>query len=1109
MPADPQRIQSIFLAAIEAADPAARAALLTRECGDDAELRQRVAELLQAHDRSGSFLDQPAVQPLTLDAPAGQWIDRDASLTLTEQPGMRVGHYKLLQQIGEGGMGVVYMAEQEQPVRRKVALKIIKPGMDSAQVIARFEAERQALAMMDHPNIAKVLDAGTTESGRPYFVMELVYGVPITKFCDDSQLTPQQRLELFVPICQAIQHAHQKGIIHRDIKPSNVLVTMHDDKPVPKVIDFGVAKAIEQRLTEKSLFTAFGTVVGTLEYMSPEQAEMNAFGVDTRSDVYSLGVLLYELLTGTTPLERKRLREAAYTEVLRLIKEVEPQRPSVRLSSSGDLPKIAAARKTEPGRLSKLVRGEIDWIVMKCLEKDRSRRYDTASGLARDVERYLSDEPVEACPPSVRYRLSKFARKYRKPLAVAASFALILVAAAVLSCLLAVWAMTAERTAANERDHALQAEDETGRERDRALKAEKVTGLERDKAIAERERADKQAEITRAVNDFLQRDLLLQSSPFVQMGAMAHVDPDLKLRTVLDRAALQLGEKFRTQPLVEAALRHTIGMSYMGIGNYTAAQDHLEKSVQLFREHRGLEDADSIDAMETLGVLYRVQRKVNQAEAVVAQCLEARRKVNGEKHPATLETMVQLGGVYLYQAKFSQAEKLVKQVLAESKGVLGEDQVLHVQSLLAVIYRDLGKQEEAEALLVKTIEAKKRKWGERDLSLLGDMNNLATVYKNRRKYREAEALFTKCLEASRKHLTEKHPDTLWTTYRMAQLYDVQGKYDQAEDLYKLALEGQSSVLGNDAQNTERTRLELWDLYSRREKPSQADALMKTELDAIRQKEGPESKALGNRLAYYGQRLLQFGRAPAAEPVLRECLAIREKKQHDEWSTFNAKSMLGESLLGQKKYSDAGPLLLQGYEGMKQRESTIPPVAKMRPIEALLRLALFYDATGKKDKLAEVLKELEVLVAATINAIEPRELNELAWPLVKLTGRAKPFYQIALLYSEASCRLEPGRGIFLNTLGVAYYRVGNYEKALQTLQRSDSLNKTDFQASIPEDLAFLAMTKQRLGRAQEAQADLKELRERMKDPRWAQNTDALRFLREAEAVLANQKIPGGK
>ena len=434
-------VKSIFGRALEIESPDERSAFLREACAAAPALRSEVEDLLRAIGGAGDFMNQPA--------PTGSITIAHAPLL--EGPGTRIGPYRLLQQIGEGGMGVVYMAEQEQPVRRKVALKIIKPGMDSAQVVARFEAERQALAVMDHTNIAKVFDAGTTESGRPYFVMELVHGVPITEYCDCNQLTPPERLELFIPVCQAIQHAHQKGVIHRDIKPSNVLVTMYDDKPVPKVIDFGVAKAVEQRLTERTLFTQFGALVGTFEYMSPEQAEMNAFGVDTRSDIYSLGVLLYELLTGTTPLEKQRLRQAALGEMVRLIKEEEPPRPSMRLSGSGDLPRIAAARKMEPARLSKLVRGEVDWIVMKCLEKDRSRRYETASGLAKDVERYLHDEPVEACPPSAAYRLRKFVRKHRSAISFAAGVAFLLVAVAIFSMWQAARAVRAEHHAMAQR----------------------------------------------------------------------------------------------------------------------------------------------------------------------------------------------------------------------------------------------------------------------------------------------------------------------------------------------------------------------------------------------------------------------------------------------------------------------------------------------------------------------------------------------------------------------------------------------------------------------------------------------------------------------------------
>jgi len=428
-----ERIRRIFLEIVE--QPATRWEMLLNEaCAAEEGLQRQVAVLLQAHARENGILDR-----------------NQAALTATgvfelgERPGAVIGPYMLVQQIGEGGMGVVWMAEQTEPVRRTVALKVIKPGMDSGQVVARFEAERQALALMDHVNIATVFDGGTSEAGRPYFVMELVHGVPITRYCDDNRLTPRQRLELFVPVCQAIQHAHQKGIIHRDVKASNVLITRCDGKPVPKVIDFGVAKAIEQKLTERTLCTQSGTLVGTLEYMSPEQAEMSAQGVDTRSDIYSLGVLLYELLTGSTPLSRQQVKEAGYAAILYSIREQEPPRPSVRLrESESALAAIAAQRRMEPAKLVKLVRGELDWIVMKALEKDRNRRYETANGLAADVERYLADEPVQACPPSKWYQFQKLARRNRRVLAMAGVIGLALVLGTAISVWQAVRATDAE-----------------------------------------------------------------------------------------------------------------------------------------------------------------------------------------------------------------------------------------------------------------------------------------------------------------------------------------------------------------------------------------------------------------------------------------------------------------------------------------------------------------------------------------------------------------------------------------------------------------------------------------------------------------------------------------
>jgi eukaryotic-like serine/threonine-protein kinase len=441
MTIDPNRVQAVFLAAIASAGPTERATVLNEQCGDDGPLRARVEALLQAHDQSGA-LPGPGLRDMA-GAPSATVIG-----SLADAVGITIaGRYKLLEAIGEGGMGTVWVAQQNEPVRRRVALKLVKAGMDSRQVLSRFELERQALALMDHPNIAKVLDGGVTDQGRPFFVMEYVKGVPITEFCDQARVTVDDRLRLFVQVCQAVQHAHQKGIIHRDLKPSNILVCLYDGKPVPKVIDFGLAKAMHQPLTEHTLYTAHGLMLGTPLYMSPEQAEFNNLDIDTRTDVYSLGVILYELLTGTTPLDRQQFKDAAWQEILRLIKEDEPSKPSTKLSGSGSLPSIAAQRSLEPAQLSRLVRGDLDWIVMKSLEKERSRRYETANGIARDIERYLNDQPVEACPPSASYRFRKFARRNRVALTSMTLVALALVGGILTSTWQAVRARQAEARA--------------------------------------------------------------------------------------------------------------------------------------------------------------------------------------------------------------------------------------------------------------------------------------------------------------------------------------------------------------------------------------------------------------------------------------------------------------------------------------------------------------------------------------------------------------------------------------------------------------------------------------------------------------------------------------
>ena len=918
-----------------------QAEFLNSACGGDQELRHDVESLLSEDSSSEDFLERPQWN-LSHDLPISR---ADAHHADSPSPPLfsQIGKYRILGVLGEGGMGTVYEAEQEHP-RRIVALKVIRPGWTNTQTLRRFEQESQTLGRLQHPGIAQIYEAGTAETAagpQSYFAMEFIRGQSLLEYAQARNLNVRQKLRLMIKICEAVDHAHQRGIIHRDLKPGNIIV---DESGQPKILDFGVARVTDSE-TPMTRQTDMGQLVGTLAYMSPEQVLGDPLGIDTRSDVYALGVIFYELLSSQRPYKlSSKLHEAVQT-----IQEADPAPLHL---------------------IKKAYKGDIETIAAKALEKEKDRRYGSAAAMAADLGRYLKHEPILARPASVGYQLRKFARRHRVLVASATLLFLAIVGGGVASTWEAMRANRAGRQALAERDRAIQAEQSTSKERDRAINAEQTAMIERNKArdaegqalqqrnkaLMEERRANEETATARAVNDFLRNDILAQASASRQAGPNTKPDPDLKVRTALDRAAARISDKFGGQPLVEASIRQTLASTYEELGLYPQAEQQAERAVALRRRELGAEDRQTLASMVSLASQYIHEDKRERAESLLGEVLTIQRRVLGNQHRDTLATMGVLAIVYRREGKYAQAESVAKEALSSRRKVLGPDHpdTLESMSNLGVLYVDQGKYEPAEELLTAAVASERRLLGEEHPDTLANMGNLALVYSRQAKYAQAETVLQNVADVQRRILGEEHPSTTTTMANLGTMYVNQRKYDQAEPLYIKILEIDRRVLGEAHRDTLAAQASLATLYILQDRFSEAEPLYEKVVSLQRQSLGEQHPDTLNNMATLATLYRYESKLSEAEALATQVVDKQGRTLGGEHpSTLSSMLLLAGVYSDEAKYSQAEGILLKVVEVRRRLLGPDNP----NTISALGTLGAFYRLARKYSQAEPLLNQV--------------------------------------------------------------------------------------------------------------------------------------------------------